>query len=305
MKALWYTFLELLTRIFGPWFFAVVSRVIAAGYFLFSKNIKESRRFYALLFPRKSSIYHRYCSFRQYQNFTTIHYDRFLATHGQDTTFQSQGWEKLEAVVQQKGAILLQSHLGNWEIAAHLLKQQQEKLKLLLYMGVKEKEGVEGLQKEHLQGSGVKIIGVERDGGSPFDGVEGIRCLQEGGLVSMTGDLLWHSEQRSVEVDFLGKKARIPEAPYIFALVSGAPIFCFFSFRTGKNSYRFSLADPIYIHSRERKDRKLVIQAAAQQYADLLQQQLRAHPLEWYHFDRFVHDPIALLHNVPIFQNST
>ncbi len=297
MKALWYNFLELMTRIFGSWLFVLVSRIIAAGYFLFSKNTKESRRFYAVLYPQKSSLYHHYCTFRQYQNFTTIHFDRFLATHGQETTFRSQGWEKLEAVVQQKGAILLQSHLGNWEIAAHLLRQQQEKLKLLLYMGVKEKEGVEALQKEHLQESGVKIIGVERDGGSPFDAVEGIRCLQEGGLVSMTGDLLWHSEQRSVEVDFLGKKVSVPEAPYIFALVSGAPIFCFFSFRTGKNSYRFSLADPIYLHSRERKDRRQVIQEAAQRYADLLEQQLRTHPQEWYHFDRFVHEATRLDRN--------
>jgi predicted LPLAT superfamily acyltransferase len=288
VKGLWYTLLETLTRIFGSWLFVIVSKSIAVGYFLFSKNVEESRRFYGRLYPQKRSFYHRLCTFRQYQNFTTIHYDRFLATHGQETTFQSEGWEKLESVVQQKGAILLMSHLGNWEIAAHLLKQQENKLNLLLYMGVKEKEGVEGLQKEHLQESGVKIIGALRDGGSPFDAVEGIRFLQEGGLVSMTGDILWRGGQRSLEVDFLGGKARIPEAPYIFAMVSGAPIFCFFSFRTGKNSYRFSLADPLYIHCEKRVERRRIIQTAAQHYADLLEEQLRAHPLEWYHFDRFL-----------------
>lgn len=288
VKRFFYTLLETVTGLFGSWFFALVSRIIAAGYFLFSKNVKESCRFYAFLYPEKGFLYHRYCTFRQYQNFTTIHLDRFLADHGQETAFQSEGWEKLESVVSENGAILLMSHLGNWEIAAQLLQQQKEKLNLLLYMGVKEKEGVEGLQKEQLQESGVKIIGVERDGGSPFDGVEGIRFLQEGGLVSMTGDLLWHSEQRSIEVDFLGRKASIPEAPYIFALVSGAPIFCFFSFRSGKNSYRFSLADPIYIKARQRTEREKAIQTGAQQYVDLLEQQLRTHPLEWYHFDRFV-----------------
>ncbi len=287
-----YAFLEFITRISGSWVFIVVSRTIAAGYFLFSGNAKESHRIYALLYPHKSLLYHRSCSFRQYQNFTTIHYDRFLSSHGGETLFHSQGWEKLQSVVRQKGAILLMSHLGNWEVAAHLLKQQDAQLKLLLYMGVKEKEGVEGVQKEHLQDSGVKIIGVERDRGSPFDAVEGIRFLREGGLVSMTGDLLWHTEQRSIEVDFLGKKARVPEAPYVFAMVSGAPLFCFFSFRTGKNSYCFSLADPISIQSRDRKDRRRAILAAAQQYADLLEQQLRAHPLEWYHFDRFVYESV-------------
>ncbi len=277
-----------MTRVLGAWLFAVVSRVIAAGYFLFSKNVKESNRFYGILYPQKGRCYHRLCSFRQYQNFTTIHYDRFLARHGNATTFSSQGWGKLEEVVQERGAVLLMSHLGNWEIAAQLLRQQESDLKLLLYMGVKEKEGVEGLQKEQLQKSGVKIIGVERDGGSPFDAVEGIRFLQEGGLVSMTGDILWRSDQKSLTVDFLGGTARIPEAPYVFAMVSGAPIFCFFSFRNAKNSYEFSLADPMYIRCRNRGERKQLIQEAAQNYADLLSKQLRAHALEWYHFGRFV-----------------
>ncbi len=288
MNGFWYTFLEKMTRFFGSWLFVIVSKCIAAGYFIFSNNTKESRRFYSFLYPGKSSFHHSLCTFHQYQNFTTIHYDRFLASHGQETVFQSEGWEKLESVVHKKGAILLMSHLGNWEIAAHLLRQQENKLKLLLYMGVKEKEGVEGLQKEHLQNSGVKIIGVTRDGGSPFDAVEGIRFLQNGGVVSMTGDTLWREGQRSIQVKFMGGKAEIPEAPYVFALVSGAPILCFFSFRTGKNTYRFSFADPIYIHASERKNRATAIYNAAQQYADLLEEQLRLHPLQWYHFDRFV-----------------
>ena len=276
------------TGIFGGWLFSIISRIIATGYFCFSKNVKESRRFYRLLYTHKNFLYHNYCTFLQYQNFTTIHYDRFLAAHGQQTLFQSKGWEKLESVVQQKGAILLMSHLGNWEIAAHLLQQQKTPQKLLLYMGVKEKEGVEGMQKEQLQDSGVKIIGVEKDGGSPFDAVEGIRFLQDGGLISMTGDTVWRPDQRQREVNFLGGKAFVPEAPYVFALVSGAPIFCFFSFRTGKNSYSFSLADPIYIQCANRKERDAQIQTAAQQYANLLEQQLLNHPFEWYHFDRFV-----------------
>lgn len=288
MKIGWYRCLEFCTSIFGCWLFPLVARIIAAGFFFFAKNRRESHRLYKMLYPDKSALYHSWCAFRQYQNFTTIHYDRFLAAHGRTTRFQSEGWEKLEAVVKEKGAILLMSHLGNWEVAAQLLQNRQQPLKLLLYMGVKEKEGVEAVQKENLQNSGVTIIGVKKNSGSPFDAVEGIRFLQQGGLVSMTGDIVWREDQRQRQVDFLGGKAMIPEAPYIFALVSGAPIFSFFSFRIGKNSYRFILGDPIYISRQNRKDRNQVIQAAAQRYADQLQKQLVAHPLEWYHFDCFV-----------------
>ena len=288
VKGFWYTFLEKIPGNMGSWLFFIAAKCIATGYFLFSKNVGESRRFYRLLYPEKSSFYHRLCAFRQYQNFTSIHYDRFLAGKGLKTVFQSDGWKKLELVQHHKGAILLMSHQGNWEIAAHLLKQQKTRSNILLYMGIKEKEGVEALQKERLQDSGVKIIGVPRDGGSPFDALEGIRFLQDGGIVSMTGDIIWRADQRNIQVNFMGRKAELPEAPYIFALVSGAPILCFFSSRVGKNKYTFRFADPIYIRPANRKDRTKLIQEAAQQYADLLEEELRTHPLQWYHFDRFV-----------------
>lgn len=288
MTGFWFSLLERLTRFFGPWLFAIVSRIIAAGYFVFSKNSRESIRFYARLYPEKNILQHLFCTFRQYQNFTTIHYDRFLADHCRKTTFVSEGWEKLQSVVQNSGAILLMSHLGNWEIAAKLLQEQEGDSDLLLYMGVKEKEGVEGVQKDQLKESGISIVGAPRNGGSPFDAVTGIRLLQKGGIVSMTGDILWRDDQRSIEVDFLGAKVHVPEAPYVFALVSGAPIFCFSSQRVGTNSYHFRFADPIYICCEDRSERRKTIEAAAQQYADLLAAQVRRQPLEWYHFGPFV-----------------
>ena len=55
-----------------------------------------------------------------------------------DIAYTSEGLEHLEQALQKKsGGILLMSHMGNWEIAAHLLKREQQGLRLLLYMGVK------------------------------------------------------------------------------------------------------------------------------------------------------------------------
>ena len=118
---------------------------------------------------------------------------------------------------------------------------------------------------------------------------EGIRFLQAGGLVSMAGDIVWRKDQRKVRVTFLGHDAYLPEAPFIFALVSGAPLFVFFAFRISKNNYHFTLSDPLPIRAACRKDRAAAISQAAQQYADLLEKALRKYPFEWYHFDRFIH----------------
>jgi predicted LPLAT superfamily acyltransferase len=166
---------------------------------------------------------------------------------------------------------------------------QRQDLRLLLYMGIKEKEGVERTQKEELRRAGVTIIGADQGSASPFSAVEGVRLLQAGGLVSMTGDIVWRADQRRIAVRFLDGIAYVPEAPFIFALVSGAPILVFFAFRTGANRYRFTLSEPISIRAASKAERQRVIGEAAQQYADLLEGALRASPFEWYHFDRFLH----------------
>lgn len=281
-----------MSRLIGPWFFLGVARCIATGYFLFSPKVRESRRLYALLFPERGRWFHFWCAFRQYQNFTTIHFDRFLTNHGQPPTFVCEGVEALDARIGQGGALLLMSHLGNWEMAARLLMRQGHETPLLLYMGVKEKEGVERTQKEELQRAGVTILGVDRGAASPFTAVEGLRIMRQGGLVSMTGDMVWRQDQRRIPVVVLGRTAFVSEAPFVFALVSGAPLIVFFAFRTGRNRYRFTFSAPIWVKSSGRGERQQAIAEAAQRYADLLEAALRAHPCEWYHFERFLHEPV-------------
>lgn len=289
-----YSLLVRIANRLGPWIFVVVSRCIAAGFFLFSPRVKESRRLYAVLFPQRGRLYHRWCAFRQFQNFTTIHLDRFLHNRGKTAEFISVGTERLEAGIGRSGAILLMSHLGNWEMAARLLMLQRQGLRLLLYMGVKEKEGVERTQKEELRRAGVTIIGADQESGSPFAAVEGIRLLQAGGLVSMAGDIVWRTDQRRIPVSFLGHLAYVPEAPFIFAMVSGAPIFVFFAFRIATNRYQVILSEPITVRAESRTARKKAVAEAAQRYADLLEEALRSHPLEWYHFDRFIDTAMPL-----------
>ncbi len=292
MNGFWYQLLDRSTRLLGTWLFVVVSRCIAACFFFFSRRRRESVRFYRVLFPDKPVLYHLWCVFRQYQNFTTIHLDRFLSTHRGSPSCTADGLEHLDTVIGRVGGILLMSHLGNWELAAHLLKQQKSDLRMLLYMGIKEKEGVERLQKEALNRAGIEIIGVGRDQDSPFSVVEGMRFLESGGLLSMTGDVVWQEQQRVVEAEFLGHRVHVPAAPYVFSLLSGAPLFVFFSFRTGSGRYHFTLSKPITVRAASRADRDSAIQDAARKYLSLLEDALRAHPFEWYHFDRFLREPL-------------
>jgi predicted LPLAT superfamily acyltransferase len=290
VKAIFYDKLLRASRLLGPWFFTLIAQGIATGYFLFASGRRRiSRDFYAALFPGHPSSYHLYCTWRQFLNFTYIYLDRFIQREVKDIPYTIEGCQHVVSTyAANKGGILLMSHMGNWEMAAHLLTKVLPGVNLLLYMGVREKKEIGEIQKQGIRGDGVRIIGVDQNGGSPFDVLEGIRFLRSGGLVSMAGDAVWRKDQRTITGTFLGRAVRIPEAPFVLSLVSGAPLIIFFAFRTKTGKYRFTALPPIAVSAPTREERSTSVQNAAFLYLGHMEAALRRHPFEWYHFERFL-----------------
>ncbi|MDY6967844.1 MAG: lysophospholipid acyltransferase family protein [Spirochaetota bacterium] len=293
MKKLFYIFLIALTKRLGVWIFRIISWFIASFYFFFfPSRVWISIHFFRALFPDRNFFYLIWSSWKQYHNFTSIFLDRFLLNDYGSISYTSEGLEYLEeAVSKGSGGIILMSHMGNWEIAASLLSQKG--MKMLLYMGEKQKEQIEQTQKESLKQKGIKIIAVAENGGSPLDILDGIDFLKEGGLISITGDRIWRKDQRSISVRFLDHNIQIPETPHIFAMLSGAPLFVFFAFMSGKKQYRITISEPMYINKALRSERKQNIIDSAQKYADLMEQKVRIYPHQWYHFERFLGEKLT------------
>lgn len=290
MSGLFYAILAILSDIFGLWLFVLAARIVACGYFFcYPKRAAASARFYRVLFAGKSRVYHWWCAWRQFQNFTTVFLDRCLLRKKDAVSYTFEGREHLlQALDKGEGGILLMSHIGNWELAAHLLRQMLPQLRLMLFMGRREKEQIERLQKHDLAASGICIMEADQYTQTPFALVEGADFLQNGGFVSMPGDLVLRPDQRVVPVSFLGHTVRLPEAPFMLALLTGAPLFIFFSSRRGLGKHHFSVSEPMAVVAQNRKQRPLAVLKAAQAYAVLLEKHVRQHPLEWYHFKPFL-----------------
>jgi len=120
------------------------------------------------------------------------------------------------------------SHIGNWELAAQTLNKKG--LPIMLYLGARNKEQLEHIQKQIMAQSGIRVVVTSEDEKSPFALIEGINFLREGGIVSMAGDRLW-GKQNFVTVNFLGYEARLPDTPHLFALMTGAPLMTFLCIR--------------------------------------------------------------------------
>lgn len=288
MKELFYRFLIALSRKTGTLPFRFCAWWVATGYFVFiPARVAVSVGFYRALFPDRNRSYHLRCAWRQYHEFTSIYLDRFLLRTYDDAMLASEGFDLLlDSLARGKGAIVLMSHLGNWEVAAHWLRQRG--MKILLYVGRKGEERIEDMQRESLIQEGIKLIAADQDSGSPFDFIEGIRFLRAGGVVSLAGDRLWSAKQRRVPVRFLGHEAQLPESPHLFALLSGAPIHVFFIFRDGLKRYRAILLPSRYVVAASRQERQEAIRQSAQWYANQLEAMVRHRPFEWYHFEPFL-----------------
>jgi len=293
MVKLYYSFMTFFSRILGTWFFKVFVRFVSTGYFiLFPGRVGIGARFYGALFPGAGRFRRLWLTWRQFHSFTDVFLDRFLLQSSGDITYTSEGWELLEEAAKNKtGGIVVMSHMGNWDVAAHLLRRRG--LRLLLYMGARDREQIEKVQKESLAGTGMKIVTVSEEGGSPLDILEGLGFLREGGLVSLSGDRVWTSSQRAVPVSFLGHRVLLPEAPHSIALLSGAPLFIFFAFRTGNRAYHFSISGPFHVTAASREDRARAVRESAQKYADILADNARRFPLQWYHFEKFLGEKIT------------
>lgn len=292
MKKLPYKLLLFFTRRLGLWFFRIISWFIATGYFfLFPVRMANSFKFYRTLFPGKGLFYHLWCAWRQYHKFTDVYIHRFIRFDENDIEYLKEGWEHLDEAVQNKtGAILLMSHIGNWELAAQTLNKKG--LPIMLYLGAKHKEQIERIQKEAMAKSGIKIVATSEDEKSPFALIDGINFLRKGGIVSMAGDRLW-GDQSHVAVNFLGHEVRLPDTPHLFALITGAPLMTFFVYQEAVGKYRIRISPGQKVIAATRADRKKAVQASAQAYADALAEFARRHPFEWYHFEPFLGRPLS------------
>lgn len=284
MKGLFYRFISLLSRITGVWIVSLVAWFITTAYFiLLPKRTGDSVRFYRAVYPEKSALFHVRCAWRQYHHFSTVFVDRLRFEKKDGLKWVGQGLEYLSAAAQRgEYGILLTSHFGNWEAAARGL--QTLGLKILLYMGTRQYEQIEAQIKRDLADHGITIIALSKEQSAPFEGIEGLQFLKNKGFVAMAGDLLWNKEQKFIKVKFFGHDVSLPQAPYVFALVLGVPIFVFFVVRTDKANYRIVAHPPIYVRAGSRDRREAAMEHAAQQYTTLLEEMIRLHPEHWYHF---------------------
>jgi len=172
----------------------------------------------------------------------------------------------------KKGALLLLSHLGNWELMGFLSKLLELPISVIA-RPVKKNPWVDRLVSEIRGKTGLEVIFTEKASRKV------IQALSRNRLV---GILIDQRAKRSegVWVDFFGKKAPTTPSLAVLAMRTGAPVIPVFMVRDGFERHRVLIQEPLeMVQSGDvRKD----VEINTQRITRTLESMVRRFPDQWF-----------------------
>ena len=136
----------------------------------------------------------------------------------------------LELSQQRRGAILLGSHFGSWELLRSVAERTGVTLNVLVFAANAPHINA-FFERLHPD---LKLRMIPLEPGTIRSAFEMKAAIDRGEFVGVMGDRLWEAEgDRSVSVKFLGRPARFPLGPFMLQAVLGCPMILTGCFRTG------------------------------------------------------------------------
>lgn len=191
---------------------------------------------------------------------------------------------------QQRGCLLLISHLGNFEVC-RCLSARHPGMRLTVLMHTKHAQKFNRLMQEQAGASQVDILQVSEV--TPATAMMLSERIERGEFVAIAGDrVAINNPENALPVDFLGDKAALPVGPFTLACILRAPLISLFCLREtrGYGIYFKALGDDQPVPRRQRQQH---LQLLAQAYARELEHHCLRQPLQWFNFFDFWHLPAS------------
>lgn len=181
-----------------------------------------------------------------------------------------------DALALGRGVVMVTAHTAGWEVVGPLLARDR-RVQVMIVEAAEHDAAASDIQDNARRTLGLRVVHV---GDDPLSALPLVRHLREGGAVALQVDRAPRSA-RAHEVTMFGKPAWIPEGPLRLAALTGAPIVPVFVARIGHRRYEVVVSAAVRL---ERAASSATFDAAAQELAARLEQFVRAHPTQWFHF---------------------
>jgi len=278
--------LLLVYQLFGRWGFRVFLYPVMTYFYLVRGGARQASRQYLQKISAQSPEL-ELSSFKHFLMFGEVILDKFLVWMGRigknDVVFENV--EEMDAFDQnQHGGVIIVSHLGNNEVCAALADYlPQIQLTLLVYTQHAEK--FNALIEKLSGNSRIKVFQVTDM--SPTIAMVLSDRVNAGEYVVIAGDRIPVSgQQRASKVNFFGDAALMPQGAFILAGLLKCPVYLLFCLKQ-QEKYHVYIEQFALQVKLTRANRKLVLDALVQQYADRLQYYCLKAPLQWFNFFPF------------------
>ncbi|HTI08541.1 MAG TPA: hypothetical protein VL832_08280 [Puia sp.] len=194
-------------------------------------------------------------------------------------TFNFDGEDHLrEIVALQKGGLLLSAHLGNWEVAGHLLKRLDTRINIVMFDGEHQqiKEYIAAVTGKR----NVNVILIKDD----LSHIYAISdAFSNNELVCMHADRFIEGN-KTLTSKFLGEAARFPMGPFVLAARFKVPVSFVFAMKETPLHYHF-FASKIkdYTHS----GKEMVMQEMLNDFVGEMESMVKRYPEQWYNYYNF------------------
>lgn len=254
-------------------------------FFLFSsKSSKISFHYFRkiLKYSKAKAIWSIYLN---YFVFGKVLLDKFAILGGLKGkfTYNFDGEHYLREMAENKtGGIIVNAHIGNFEIAGQLLERLNTKINILMLDA--EHQKIKNYLTEVITNKDVNIIPIQSD----FSHIVPIsKALIDKELIAMAGDR-FIEDGKVVEVDFMGQKALFPTGPFYLAARFGVPVTFAFAMKESKTHYHFFASPPEKVKRFKNPDeQEQELKRFVEKYAKEFERILRMYPLQWFNYYQF------------------
>jgi len=193
-------------------------------------------------------------------------------------TFDNDGIDHIkELLAGGKGGILVSAHLGNWEVAGHLLKMVEAPVNILMYDG--EAEQIKKYMEQFDQKRSFNIILVKDDLSHVY---EISAALNRNELICLHADR-FRPGNRLITHEFLEEEAHFPAGPFILASKLKAPVCFVFAFKESNFHYHFYAFPGKIYEGHGKQGMELMLD----DYVQLLEEKLKQYPEQWFNYYDF------------------
>lgn len=179
------------------------------------------------------------------------------------------------ALARGRGGVMVTAHLGNWELIGRLVCRKG--FPITVAMARERNESVRPFVEWHRGQEGVEIVYTD---GSVFGALDMLRVLRKNRILAFQLDRPSGGDGDRT-VPFFGVPTPFPIGPFLLAQAAGAPVLPVFTFLAGHHSYLVEQRD---IGTIPRRGGARAAQAALETTVRMLEDAVRRHPDQWFHF---------------------